>query len=170
VRTIFNLLGPLTNPAGAPRHLLGVSDAAYLERMGRALSQLGCERAMLVHGRDGMDEVSTGAVTDVVHVDGDQVTTATIDPAGLGFVPPRDGEIAGSDPTGNAEVLRAVLAGDPGPARDVVVLNAAAAIWLAGVAPDLEGAVPAAARSIDSGAARERLDAFVGATRRLGGA
>ena len=109
-------------------------------------------------------------MTDVVHVDGGDVATATIDPAELGFAPPRDGEIAGSDPAGNAQVLRSVLAGDPGPARDVVVLNAAAAIWLAGVAPGLDEAVPAAARSIDSGAARERLDAFVGATRRLGGA
>jgi anthranilate phosphoribosyltransferase len=170
VRTIFNLLGPLTNPAGAPRQLLGVSDAAYLERMGRALAALGCERAMLVRGRDGMDEVSTGAVTDVVHVDGPQVATSSIDPAALGFAPPRDGDIAGADPAGNAGVLRSVLGGTPGPARDVVVLNAAAALWLAGVAPDLPGGVTAAAASIDEGAARERLDAFVAATRRLGGA
>jgi anthranilate phosphoribosyltransferase len=170
VRTIFNLLGPLTNPAGAPRQLLGVSDAAYLERMARALAELGCERAMLVRGRDGMDEMSTGAVTDVVHVDGAEVTTATVDPAELGFAPPRDGDIAGADPAGNAEVLREVLGGAPGPARDVVVLNAAAALWLAGARPDLERAVPAAAESIDSGAARERLDAFVATTRRLGGA
>jgi anthranilate phosphoribosyltransferase len=170
VRTIFNLLGPLTNPAGAPRQLLGVSDAAYLERMGQALAQLGCERAMIVRGRDGMDEVSTGAVTDVVHVDGAGVSMATIDPAGLGFAPPLDGEIAGSDPAGNAQVLRAVLGGAAGPARDVVVLNAAAALWLAGVAPGLERAVAAAAESIDSGAAAGRLDAFVAATRRLGGA
>jgi anthranilate phosphoribosyltransferase len=170
VRTIFNLLGPLTNPAGAPRQLLGVSDAAYLERMGRALAELGCERAMLVRGRDGMDEVSTGAVTDVVHVDGPDVATATIDPAALGFAPPRDGDIAGSDPAGNAAVLRGVLDGTPGPARDVVVLNAAAALWLAGAAPDLEGAVTAAAASIDEGEARDRLGAFVATTRRLGGA
>jgi anthranilate phosphoribosyltransferase len=170
VRTIFNLLGPLTNPAGAPRQLLGVSDAAYLERMGRALAELGCERAMLVRGRDGMDELSTAAVTDVVHVDGREVETATVDPAALGFAPPRDGDIAGADPAGNAEVLRAVLGGTPGPARDVVVLNAAAALWLAGAAPDLERAVTAAAGSIDAGAARERLAAFVAATRRLGGA
>jgi anthranilate phosphoribosyltransferase len=170
VRTIFNLLGPLTNPAGAPRQLLGVSDAAYLERMARALAELGCERAMLVRGRDGMDEMSTGAVTDVVHVDGPRVTMATVDPADLGFAPPRDGDIAGADPAGNAEILRRVLGGAAGPARDVVVLNAAAALWLAGAQPDLERAVPAAAESIDSGAAQERLDAFVATTRRLGGA
>ncbi len=170
VRTIFNLLGPLTNPAGAPRQLLGVSDLAYLERMGLALAELGCERAMLVRGRDGMDEMSTGAVNDVVDVDGREVAATTVDPAALGFAPPRDGDIEGADPAGNAEVLRRVLGGERGPARDVVVLNAAAAIWLAGGAPDLEGAVPAAEESIDVGAARERLDAFVATTRRLGGA
>jgi anthranilate phosphoribosyltransferase len=170
VRTIFNLLGPLTNPAGAPRQLLGVSDLAYLERMGLALAELGCERAMLVRGRDGMDEMSTGAVNDVVHVDGREVAATTVDPAALGFAPPRDGEIEGGGPAENAEVLRRVLAGQRGPARDVVVLNAAAAIWLAGGADDLEGAVPAAEESIDAGAARERLDAFVATTRRLGGA
>lgn len=170
VRTIFNLLGPLTNPAGAPRQLLGVSDAAYLERMGRALAELGCERAMLVRGRDGMDELSTAAVSDVVHVDGDRVTTSAIDPAALGFAPPADGAIAGGDPAANAEVLRAVLGGAAGPARDVVVLNAAAALWLAGVAPDLDAGLAGASASIDSGAAAERLEAFVAATRRLGGA
>ena len=170
VRTIFNLLGPLTNPAGAPRQLLGVSDLAYLERMGLALAELGCERAMLVRGRDGMDELSTGAVNDVVNVDGREVAATTVDPAALGFAPPRDGDIEGADPAGNAEVLRRVLGGERGPARDVVVLNAAAAIWLAGGAPDLQGAVPAAEESIDVGAARERLEVFIATTRRLGAA
>jgi anthranilate phosphoribosyltransferase len=169
VRTIFNLLGPLTNPAGAPRQLLGVSDATYLLRMGEALAELGCERALLVRGRDGMDELSTGAVSDVVEVDGPRVRTASIDPAALGFAPPPDGEIAGGDPERNAGMLLGVLSGGRGPARDVVLLNAAAALWLAGAEPSLEAALPAAERSIDSGAARDRLDAFVAATRRLGG-
>jgi anthranilate phosphoribosyltransferase len=170
VRTIFNLLGPLTNPAGAQRQLLGVSDSAYLERMGGALAQLGCERAILVSSRDGMDEMSTGAVNDVVEVIGDSVRTGSIDPAELGFEPPADGEIAGGDPARNAEVLRRVLAGRPGAARDVVLLNAAAAIWLADAAPSLADAVAVARESIDGGAARDRLDAFVAATRRLGAA
>lgn len=170
VRTIFNLLGPLTNPAGAPRQLLGVSDPAYLERMGQALAELGCERAILVSGRDGMDELSTAAVNDVVEVGEDGVRVTSVDPLDLGFPPPRDGEIEGGDPAHNAEVLRAVLAGRDGPARDVVLLNAAAAIWLAGSAPGLAEAVTVARASIDSGAARERLDAFVTATRRLGAA
>jgi anthranilate phosphoribosyltransferase len=138
--------------------------------MGRALADLGCERAILVSGRDGMDEMSTGAVNDLVEVTGGGVRTSAVDPAQLGFRPPKDGEIAGGDPAQNADVLREVLAGRPGAARDVVLLNAAAAIWLADAAPTLAGAVAVARDSIDGGAARERLDAFVAVTRRLGGA
>jgi anthranilate phosphoribosyltransferase len=167
VRTIFNLLGPMTNPAGAPRQLLGVADPAYLERMGRALAMLGTERALLVTGRDGLDEVSSGAITDVVAVEGDRVLASTIDPAALGFSPPAPGAIAGGDPEHNARVLRSVLGGSPGPARDVVTLNAAAAIWVAGRAPSLEEALPIARASIDEGAAAERLEAFVAITRSL---
>lgn len=169
VRTIFNLLGPLTNPAGAPRQLLGVSDPADLGRMGAALAELGCERALLVSGRDGMDEVSTGTVTDAVEVRDGAVRREVIDPVPLGLAPPPDGAIAGGDPAHNARVLRSVLAGASGPAREVVLLNAAAALRLADRAPDLEAGLAAAAESIDSGAARERLEAFVGTTRRLGG-
>lgn len=168
VRTIFNLLGPLTNPAGAPRQLLGVSDLAYLERMGRALALLGCERALLVRGRDGMDEVSSAAVSDVVAVDGATVTSSEIDPAALGIAPPVNGALIGGDPAHNADVLRRVLDGERGAARDVVVLNAAAAIWLAGGAETLDAALPIAEASIDGGDARARLDAFVATTRRLG--
>jgi anthranilate phosphoribosyltransferase len=167
VRTIFNLLGPLTNPAGAPRQLLGVVDPAYLERMGQALAILGTERALLVHGRDGLDEVSTGAITDVAEVAGGRVRTSTIDPMALGFTPPADGTLAGGDPDFNAGVLRAVLGGAGGPARDVVVLNAAAAIWVAGAAPTLAAAIPLAEASIDDGSATSRLDAFVATTQRL---
>ncbi len=167
VRTVFNLLGPLTNPAGAPRQLLGVADPAYLERMGRALAVLGTERALLVTGRDGLDEVSSGAITDVVAVEGERVLASTIDPAALGFAPPGEGTIAGGDPEHNAAVLRAVLDGALGPARDVVLLNAGAAIWVAGRAPTLEDALPLAAAAIDDGSARERLELFVATTLRL---
>ena len=167
VRTVFNLLGPLTNPAGAPRQLLGVSDQAYLQRLAEALFELGTERALVVRGRDGMDELSTAAVNDVVEVSGDGVRAGTVDPAELGFEPPTDVEIAGGDPAHNAEVLRSVLSGAAGRPRDLVVLNAAAGIWLAGIAPSLEAALPMAAESIDSGAAGDRLEAFIGVTRRL---
>lgn len=169
VRTIFNLLGPLTNPAGAPRQLIGVADPAFLERMGGALALLGIERALLVHGRDGMDEVSTGAVSDTVAVIDGAVTRGTIDPGELGFAAPPNGVISGGDPAHNAEVLRSVLGGAAGHERDVVVLNAAAAIHVAGRAQTLAEAVEVAERSIDEGAARERLEAFVATTRRLGG-
>lgn len=167
VRTVFNLLGPLTNPAGAPRQLLGVADAAYLERMGGALAELGTRHAMIVSGRDGLDELSTGAVSDVVEVRDGEVRSAVIDPAELGFAAPDPGDVRGGDPGVNAETTRAVLAGTPGPARDLVVLNAGAAVMLSGLAPDLRAGIRAAEESIDSGAAEERLARFVAATRRL---
>lgn len=170
VRTIFNLLGPLTNPAGAPRQLLGVADGAYLQRMAQALAALGCERAFVACGRDGMDELSTGAPTDLMEVDGGGVHALVVHPEVLGLHPPPDGAIAGGDPAHNAAVLRAVLGGEGGPARDVVVLNAGAALWLASRCGDLAAGMALAAESIDSGAARERLEAFVGVTRRLAGA
>ena len=170
VRTIFNLLGPLTNPAGAQRQLLGVADNAYIERMASALAELGCERALVVSGRDRMDEISTGALTDVMDVQGPVVRATVVDPAELGFEAPKDGAIAGGDPAQNAAVVESVLGGTRGPARDVVVLNAAAAIWLAGRAPSLAAGIPVAEDSIDTGAARERLAAFVATTRRLAAA
>ncbi len=167
VRTIFNLLGPLANPAGAPRQLLGVVDPGYMVRMAVALRELGGERALLVSSRDGLDELSTGAVSDVVELVGGEVRRGEVDPAALGFDPPDPTALAGGGPEDNAEVLRAVLGGAGGPAADVVALNAAAALWVAGVAPGIEAALPAAEESLRSGAAGERLEAFVAATRDL---
>jgi anthranilate phosphoribosyltransferase len=169
VRTVFNLLGPLTNPAGAERQLLGVADATYLERLGRALSQLGSRHAMLVRGRDGMDELSTASPSDVVEVRDGTVSKLVVDPAELGLAPPPADGLTGGDPGRNAEITRAVLDGASGPARDVVVLNAGAAVMVAGLAPDLAAGVRAAAESIDGGAAAARLESFVAATRRLAG-
>jgi anthranilate phosphoribosyltransferase len=165
VRTIFNLLGPLTNPAGAPRQLLGVVDPAFMDRMARALLELGGERALLVSSRDGLDELSTGAVSDVIELADGEVRPAEVDPAALGFEPPDPLALAGGGPEENAEVLRAVLGGAGGPAAEVVVLNAAAALWLADAAPSIEAAIPAAEESLRTGAAGERLEAFVAATR-----
>jgi anthranilate phosphoribosyltransferase len=167
VRTIFNLLGPLTNPAGAPRQLLGVSDPRYLERMALALRELGSQRALVVSSRDGLDELSTGAVTDVVELDAGDVRSWHVDPGELGFEPPDPALLVGGAPEENATTLRDVLAGGGGPAREVVALNAAAALCLAGAAPSLAAALPRAEASLRDGAARERLDAFVAATRRL---
>lgn len=170
VRTVFNLIGPLANPAGAPRQLLGVADPDYLRRLAEALAALGTERALVVRGRDGLDELSTGAVNDVIGVSADGVRASTIDPAEYGFAPPADAHIEGGDPAENAAISRAVLDGVPGPARDLVVLNAAAALWLAERVADLRAGVELAGRTIDEGAARERLEAFVGTTRALAGA
>lgn len=170
VRTVFNLLGPLTNPAGAPRQLIGVFDRDYIERIGGALAELGCERAMVVSGQDGMDEISTAAPTDVAEVRDGGVRRYTITPSDLGFSPPPEGALAGGEPADNAATVRSILAGEPGPRRDLVVLNAAAVITLAGEAADLKEGVARAGESIDSGSALERLDAFVAGTQRLGGA
>lgn len=167
VRTIFNLLGPLTNPAGARRQLLGVFDPAYLLRLGEALAALGTDRALLVSGRDGMDELSTAALNDVVEVRDGDVRQAVIDPADLGFAPPPVSALVGGDPRENAATMRRLLAGEPGPARDIVILNAAAALWVAGAADDLAAGIPLAAASIDGGAARDRLATFLAATQRL---
>lgn len=167
VRTIFNLLGPLTNPAGARRQLLGVSDPAYLERMGGALADLGTERALLVHGRDGLDEVTTDGITDAVEVHDGAVTRREIDPAALGIAPPGPDDLRGGEPADNARIMEGVLAGEPGAARDVVALNAAAALWVAGVADDLAAGLAAATASIDGGQARRALARFVETTNRL---
>ncbi len=168
VRTVFNLLGPLTNPADAPRQLLGVSDAGALERMGRALCDLGCERAFLVSARDGLDEVSTAAPTDVVEVVDGQVRRFALDPGELGYQPPADpASLGGGEPQSNADTLRRAVGGVPGPARDLVVINAAAALWLAGRAADMGEGRAVAEEVIDTGAAADRLEDFIDESRRL---
>jgi anthranilate phosphoribosyltransferase len=136
--------------------------------MAGALAELGCERALVVSSRDGMDELSTGAVSDVVELTGGAVRAGEVDPAALGLAPGDPDALAGGGPEENAAVLRAVLAGEGGPAADVVILNAAAAVWVAGAAATLAAALPLAEASIREGAARERMEAFVAATLRLG--
>lgn len=167
VRTVFNMLGPLTNPAGAPRQLVGVSDATALERVAAALADLGSERALVVRGRDGMDEVSTGAVTDAYEVRDGAVRHIAIDPRDLGLDTPAEGVLAGGEPADNADIIRAVFDGTPGPAHDVIALNAGAALWVADVAADLADGFARAEESIATGAAAERLARFVEATNRL---
>lgn len=164
VRTAFNILGPLSNPAGARRQVIGVFDPASVERVAGALAELGTDHAIVVRGRDGLDELSTGAVSDVAEVVGGTVRTGEIDPADFGFPVPTDDEVAGGGPEENAQLIRRILGGEMGAPRDLVVLNAAAALWVGGVATSLAAALPLAERSIDQGAARERLEAFVAAT------
>lgn len=167
VHTVFNLIGPLANPAGAPRQVLGVADHEAMGRLAAALAELGCERGLVVRGRDGMDEISTAEITDAYEVRDGTATHFRIDPSVLGITRPWPDALAGGEPHENARVIRAVLDGEPGAARDVVAINAAAAIWVAGEVDDLAHGFERAIASIDDGAARRSLDRFVDATNRL---
>ena len=163
-RTLMNCLGPLLNPLGVSRQLVGVYSADLLEPLGEALGELGAERALVVHGRDGLDEVTLTDVTDAVRLEGGRLTRLVIDPREWGLELARPEELAGGTPQENAQRLKAVLEGVPGPGRDVVVLNAAAAIWTAGQAEGLEDGIARATQSLESGAARAKLDALIVAT------
>ena len=161
VPTVFNFLGPLANPAGVRRQVVGVADPAMAERMARVLAARGSERVLLVHGDDGLDELTTTTTSTVVElVDGD-VRTTTVDPAELGLKLVDPSALTGGDAATNAAVARSVFAGDDGAARDVVVLNAAAGLVAAGAAEDLPAGLVAAVASIDSGAAAAALDRLV---------
>jgi anthranilate phosphoribosyltransferase len=163
IRTLFNLLGPLANPAGVRRQVLGVAEARWVEPLAAALGRLGVERAWVVHGHGGLDELALDGASTVAEVTpaGVSLRTVTADDAGLGPAPPSALRVGSLDEA--VARLRAVLAGEPGPARDVVCLNAAAALVVAGAAPDLRAGVAMAQAAIDGGAARalvERLGAF----------
>ena len=167
VRTIFNFLGPLTNPAGAKRQLLGVSDRRYQETIAEALVGLGCERALVVCGADGVDEISIADRTRVIEVAEGGTEEWFADPAELGLEIAHLDAIAGGSPEENAAVVKRVLDGEAGPPRDVVAMNAGAAILAGGLAEDLPGGMERAADAIDSGAARGVLDRLVETTREL---
>jgi anthranilate phosphoribosyltransferase len=168
VRTVFNFLGPLTNPAGARRQVVGVSDPGYLETIAGALALLGVERALVVSSEDALDEMSISAPTTVVEVNGAALTTYSLRPEDVGLPTAADpGATAGGSPADNAATTRAILAGEEGPCRDLAVLNAAAAIYAAGRVDDLAGGVAAAQAAIDDGAALRTLDALVLRTQEL---
>jgi anthranilate phosphoribosyltransferase len=162
-RTVFNLLGPLTNPAGARAQVAGVFSAEVVEKVANVLAELGVERAFVVHG-GGLDEISLAGETKVGEVRGGAVRVYEVTPEDFGLDRAPISAISGGDAAHNAELLRAILAGEPGPRRDIVIANAAAALVAAGRAADfLEGA-RLAAESIDSGAAPKKLDALVAFT------
>jgi anthranilate phosphoribosyltransferase len=167
VRTIFNFLGPLTNPAGASRQLLGVSDRHYQETIAEALLGLGCERALVVCAADGLDEIGISGETRVVEVADGRTEEWFVRPEELGVEPAPLERIAGGSPVENAGVVRRVLEGEGGPARAVVALNAGAAILAAGAAADLAEGVARAREAIDSGAARQVLERLVETTGEL---
>ena len=160
-RTIFNLLGPISNPAGVKRLLVGVFDRRWVEPIARVLGQLGAERAWVVHGADDMDELTTTGVSYVAELSGGDVRSLEVSPEDAGLPRARLDDLLGGDAEANAAAIRALLAGEPGPFRDIVLLNAAGALIVAGVAEDLKTGVTRAIESIDSGAARAKLDSLV---------
>jgi anthranilate phosphoribosyltransferase len=161
VRTVFNLLGPLTNPAGATRQLVGVPRAEFTELLARALMLLGTERAWVVHGADGIDELSTTGYTKVSECRDGAVHTFYLHPADVGLLKASPSALVGGDAHENAAIIEGVLAGKRGAARDVVLLNAAAALFISGAASSLENGLMRAARAIDRGEAARTLERMV---------
>jgi anthranilate phosphoribosyltransferase len=168
VRTIFNFLGPLTNPAGAQRQLLGVSDRRYQETVAEALLGLGAVRAMVVTAEDGLDELSISSRTRVIEVASGATTEEFVEPAELGLDEAELSEVAGGSPEENAAATRAVFHGERGPRRDLVLLNAGAAIYVGGIADSLGAGVEKAAETIDSGEAGILLERLIATTVALG--
>ncbi|BAT60295.1 anthranilate phosphoribosyltransferase [Variibacter gotjawalensis] len=160
-RTIFNLLGPLSNPAGVKRQMVGVFSKQWIEPVAHVLKNLGSTRAYVVHGSDGLDEITTTGSTYVAELNGGKVTTFEIAPETLGLKKAKPEDLRGGDGVHNAEALRGVLAGQPSAYRDVAVLNAAAALVVAEHAKDLKQGIEQAAKSLDSGAAADRLARLV---------
>ena len=161
VRTAFNLLGPLTNPARPARQIVGVPRPELTELLARSLALLGSERAWVVHGADGLDELSTTGYTKISECRGDAVQTFYVHPAEFGLAKATPESLKGADAVTNTGIVRGVLKGDPGPARDVVLLNAGAALLVGGKADTVKDGIAAAARAIDSGAAMAVLEKLV---------
>ncbi len=167
VRTIFNLLGPLTNPAGAPNQVIGVFSRVWLEPLAAVLGRLGSRHVLVVHADDGLDEISLGAATHVAELRDGAVRSYTVSPEQFGFGRADGKTLAVGSVEQSLAVVRAALANEPGPARDIVALNAGAAIYAAGVAGSLADGVTRAQAALASGAARERLEALIALSRRF---
>jgi anthranilate phosphoribosyltransferase len=161
IRTAFNLLGPLTNPAGASRQLVGVPRPELTELVARSLARLGSERAWVVHGADGLDEISTTGYTKVSECRDGAVNTFYVHPSDFALPKATAAALRGGDAAENAAVARAVLAGERGPARDIVVLNAAASLLIAGTAPTIREGIERAGQVLDDGSAAAVLDRLV---------
>ena len=165
IHTTFNLLGPLSNPAGAPRQIIGVWHLELAEKLARVLGELGTERAWVVHGEDGLDEITLAGKTHVAEAQNGEVKTIEIGPEDFGFEAGALDHLRGGDADGNAEIVSAVLAGTrKDEARALVIMNAAAALFLGGAAAGLRDGAKIAAESIDSGAALQKLELLIEAT------
>lgn len=158
VRTIFNVLGPLTNPAGARRQVMGVYDRGLVEVIGQVQLELGAEHALVVHGSDGLDEITTTGPTAVAEAKDGELRTWELDPRDFGVARARPEDLAGGTPEENAAALRRVLAGEEGPLADITALNAGAAIYVAGRAESIEAGYAAGREALRSGAARSKLE------------
>jgi anthranilate phosphoribosyltransferase len=165
IRTLMNCVGPLVNPCGVRRQLVGVYAPELVTPLAEALAQLGAESALVVHGSDGLDEVTTTGPTFAARVAAGRIERFEIDVRALGVPRARPEQLRGGDAVENAAILRAVLAGDAGAPRDLVLVNAAAALWVAGAAADLAAGLALARASVDSGAARAKLEALVARSR-----
>ena len=161
IRTVFNILGPLTNPAGASRQVVGVSDPSIAPKMAGALALLGSEKALVVHGADGMDELTITGQSAVYLLEGGETSQFKVSPSDLGLREASADSIRAEGPEDSARIARAVLEGERGAARDVALMNAAAALWAADAVPDLSAGVDRAARAIDEGAASAALAALI---------
>jgi anthranilate phosphoribosyltransferase len=170
VRTAFNLLGPLTNPARPTRQIVGVPRPELTELLARSLSLLGSERAWVVHGADGLDELSTTGYTKVSESRGQSVQTFYVHPADFGLAKASPESLKGGDAATNAAIVRSVLSGAAGPQRDVVLLNAGAALFVAAAADDVKAGIAQAAAAIDSGKAMEVLNNLISVSNRGAGA
>lgn len=161
IRTVFNILGPLTNPAGAKMELMGVYDGELVEPLAQVLCNLGVKNAMVVHGEDGLDEISLSAPTIICEVKNGQIRSYKITPEQFGFERCGKSDLQGGMPHENAEILKAVLNGEKSAKRDAAVLNAAAAMYISGRYESIEASIKAANSAIDSGKAVEKLDEFI---------
>ena len=164
MRTIFNLLGPLASPAKVKHQLVGIYDKKWLVPYAEALKALGSTRALVVHGDDGLDELTTTAVTHYASLENGQITTGVLAPGDAGLPPATLADLKGGDAPANAQALRRLFDGEGGPYRDIVLLNSGAALMVAGRAKDVKGGVALAAQSLDSGAARGKLHALIRAS------
>jgi len=161
IRTIFNILGPLVNPAGANMELLGVYDAGFVEPMARVLTNLGVKSGMVVYGQDGLDEISLSSPTSICEFRGGKFQTYTMDPEQFGFARCSKEDLTGGTPAENAQITRDILGGVQGPKRNAVLLNSAAAIHIARPEVSIQEGIAIAAETIDSGKAKAQLEQFI---------